>query len=93
MVSTALPYLDPSSDDVQYGVCCKGCQIFLEKALKSSTSETGAAVLRDYVYSRAGLAEHFQACAEAQRLWEVSRHGTVPIEETESIRRGGYFNG
>lgn len=31
MAATALPYHDPASGDVQYGVCCKGCQIALEK--------------------------------------------------------------
>lgn len=92
MAATSLPYLEKASGDIQYGICCSGCQIALEKAIYVSTVKDSVFALRDRVYSQEGFVEHFQACAEAQALWKQSKEGTIPVKMPESIRRRGYFN-
>lgn len=62
----------------------------VEKDLSGYSPEDYA--LRDWVYSKEGFISHFTWCAEAQALWTSSQDGTVPVEEPESTRRGGYFS-
>ncbi|KAE8155746.1 hypothetical protein BDV40DRAFT_283009 [Aspergillus tamarii] len=92
MVSIALPYLDTTSGDIQSGVCCSGCQVALEEALRISRVEANAFTLRDKVYSHDGFVEHFHKCRKAQSLLALSKSGTGIAKISESVRRGGYFN-
>ncbi|RFU31851.1 hypothetical protein B7463_g4461, partial [Scytalidium lignicola] len=92
MAVTTLPYLDAANNTVQYGICCIGCQIALEKGLMGPGVNAGACILRDRIYSHSGFLEHFRQCGEAQTLWELSKKGTVPVKVPEFIRREGYFN-
>lgn len=89
MVATALPFVNPRTFEIQHGVCCKGCQIAVEKDLIGQNVEDYD--LRDRVYSNEGFIHHFKWCAEAQALWASSQGGTVRVKEPESTRRGGYF--
>nr|XP_003188766.1 hypothetical protein ANI_1_2526074 [Aspergillus niger CBS 513.88] len=91
MVTTALPYLDIKSGDVQNGICCSGCQIALEKALRSSRVQSNACALRDKVYSYEEFMEHFWECREAQNLWMLSNQGVDVANVSEFVRRGGWF--
>ena len=91
MVTTSLPYLDIESGSIQRGISCSGCQIALEKALRSSRAQSNACTLRDKVYSYDEFMEHFQGCREAQNLWELSNQGVDIAELSEFVRRGGFF--
>ncbi|RJE24998.1 hypothetical protein PHISCL_02649 [Aspergillus sclerotialis] len=92
MATTSLPYLDTESGGVQYGICCSGCQIALEKALSSSGVGSNACTLLDKVYSYEEFMQHFHECREAQNLWELSNQGVDVAKVSESVRRGGCFN-
>ena len=92
MAATALPFVDPCTLEVQHGVCCKGCQIALEKGLIAALGEAADFALRDRIYSFEGFIQHFKWCAEAQALWISSQEGTIPVKEPEATRRGGYFS-
>lgn len=85
MSSTAFPWYDLNTDDVENGVSCKGCQIRVENSLAGSDK-------RDRVFSKSGYLLHFESCKEAQELWEQSRGGTMAVREPEFTRRCGYFN-
>jgi hypothetical protein len=91
LASTVLPYVDKSTGQVQYGVCCKDCQIALETGLIGSRGEAADFATRDRVYSLEGFLRHFRWCAQAQNLWASSQGGTLAVEEPEATRRGGYF--
>ncbi|KGO72685.1 hypothetical protein PITC_056710 [Penicillium italicum] len=91
MVTTSLPYLDVESGGIQYGICCSGCQIALEKALGSSRIQSNACALRDKVYSHDEFMEHFRECREAQNLWKLSHQGVDTAHISEFVRRGGCF--
>jgi hypothetical protein len=45
--------------------------------------------VRDRVYSRDGYMEHFKWCSFAQRLWQDSQGGTVPVQVPDWVTRGG----
>ncbi|KAK7425320.1 hypothetical protein QQZ08_008217 [Neonectria magnoliae] len=92
MAATALPFVDPSTFKVQHGVCCKGCQIALEKVLITALGEPADFALRDRINSDKGFIRHFKWCAEAQTPWISSQEGTVPVEEPAATRSGGYFS-
>lgn len=73
MVTTPFPYIDRDTKIAHRGVCCHGCRVKLEKALRQNPSAADRHVLfkqRDKVYSELGFAEHFARCPDAQRLWE-----------------------
>ncbi|PYH92795.1 hypothetical protein BO71DRAFT_382860 [Aspergillus ellipticus CBS 707.79] len=91
MVTTALPYLDIKSGGVQNGICCRGCQIALERALRSSGAQSNSCALRDKVYSYEEFMEHFRECREAQNLWMFSNHGVDVDNVSEFVRPGGWF--
>ncbi|PWY85818.1 hypothetical protein BO94DRAFT_566542 [Aspergillus sclerotioniger CBS 115572] len=91
MVTTSLPYFDHKRGVVQRGISCSGCQVALEKALRSSRVESGACAMRDKVYSHNEFLHHLKACQEAQNLWKSRRRGYDNANFSEFIRRGGYF--
>ncbi|RAL03657.1 F-box protein [Aspergillus ibericus CBS 121593] len=91
MVTTALPYLDVASGSIQNGVCCSGCQLFLEDALMTSTLPGDAVDLRDKVYSDDEFLIHFRQCQKAQELMRLSQEGTSAANLSEFVRRRGYF--
>lgn len=86
MAVTALPFLDMANGHIQSGLCCKSCQVALEKGLIGSKGELTAFAARDYVNSREGFLKHFRWCAEAQKLWVASEGGTLAVEEPEFTR-------
>ncbi|KAE8355912.1 hypothetical protein BDV28DRAFT_128094 [Aspergillus coremiiformis] len=92
MVTTALPHLDITSGDIQSGICCSGCQVALEEAMRTTGIEVSALGLRDKVYSRDSFLEHFRQCRKAQELFTLSKKGVDIAKISESVRRGGYFN-
>ncbi|OJJ32238.1 hypothetical protein ASPWEDRAFT_61976 [Aspergillus wentii DTO 134E9] len=91
MATTALPYLNMASNSVQYGVCCSGCQIALEEALRYSRVDENACALRDKVYSHDGFLGHFRQCPKAQDLWRMSQEGKDTTRISEFVRRRGDF--
>lgn len=91
MVTTSLPYFDYKSGVVQRGISCSGCQVALEKALRSSRVGSGACAMRDKVYSHDEFLDHFKACQEAQNIWKSRRRGSDNANFSEFVRRGGYF--
>lgn len=91
MVTTSLPYLDIESGGIQNGICCSGCQIALEKALRSSRIQSHVCALRDNVYSNDAFMELFLECREAQTLWKLSQEGVDVTRISEFVRRGGCF--
>ena len=91
MVTTSLPYLDIESRGIQNGICCSGCQLALEKALRSSQVQSKACALRDKVYSYAEFMEHFRECREAQTLWKLKNQGVDITHLSGFVRHGGCF--
>ncbi|KAF5265174.1 hypothetical protein FOXYS1_4025 [Fusarium oxysporum] len=85
MMSTAYPWYDPTTGQVENGVSCKGCQIRLETLAVISRD-------RDDVFSSSGYQSHFKTCTEAKALFEESAGGTRSVAEPEFTRRKGYFN-
>ncbi|KAF4956832.1 hypothetical protein FGADI_3521 [Fusarium gaditjirri] len=85
MVSTAYPWYDPNTGQVDSGVSCKGCQIRQETHVAISRD-------RDDVFSSRGYQSHFETCAEAKALFEESAGGTKTVAEPEFTRRKGYFS-
>lgn len=74
MVTTTLSYFSTASNSVQYGVCCSGCQVVLEEALKNTRVDENACALRE-VHSHDEILEHFRQSPKAQDLWRLSQHG------------------
>lgn len=68
MASTAFPWYDPETAEVERGVSCKGCQIRVE-------NWDGNYEDRDLVFSAAGFLNHLKHCAQAQNLWAESQDG------------------
>ena len=89
MAASSIPYLDMATGDIQIGLSCKGCQAMLEAT--STFSIEPFRRLRDKIYSREEFLAHFQQCHGAKVLWMSSKGGTVPFEEPEFTKRGGYF--
>ncbi|KND86307.1 hypothetical protein TOPH_09065 [Tolypocladium ophioglossoides CBS 100239] len=89
MASTALPFLDLETNEVENGLSCKGCQV----AVESSRPRGDESVFdrRDMVYSKDGFLDHFNACVGAKGLWVASQEGRVPFKEPEFTRRRGYL--
>lgn len=85
MTSTAYPWYDPTTGQVENGVSCKGCQIRLETLAVVSRA-------RDDVFSSSGYLPHFESCIEAKALFNESEGGTRSVAEPEFTRRKGYFN-
>jgi hypothetical protein len=93
MGSCALPYYDRSTDKIDHGMSCSGCQLALEKDIIGTRGERWAFEARDKVYGRDGFLEHFRWCEQAQLLWTLSDEGNKqPTELPEAARRGGYFS-
>ncbi|GKZ31437.1 hypothetical protein AbraIFM66950_012047 [Aspergillus brasiliensis] len=91
MATTAVPYVDPETGEVERGVSCKGCQSHFEEISSRPRNFGDLSASRDKVYSRAGFLMHFRECRWARRLWEASEGGTVPVWESKFVRLGGYM--
>ncbi|PIG79057.1 hypothetical protein AARAC_008065 [Aspergillus arachidicola] len=92
MATTTLPYINKASGAIEHGICCTGCQIAIEKDLRSTSREWDTAcALRDRIYSRRGFLDHFKHCRRAQSLWDASNKGTISVSVPASVIRGGYF--
>ncbi|KAF5538593.1 hypothetical protein FPHYL_12492 [Fusarium phyllophilum] len=85
MMSTAYPWYDPKTGQVEHGVSCKGCQVRQEALALISRD-------RDDVFSSSAYQLHFETCKEAKALFEESAGGTRSVAEPEFTRRKGYFN-
>ncbi|KAF5719954.1 hypothetical protein FMUND_4424 [Fusarium mundagurra] len=85
MMSTAYPWYDPNTGQVENGVSCKGCQVRQEALALISRD-------RDDVFSSRGYQSHFGTCKEAKALFEESGGGTRTVVEPEFTRRKGYFS-
>jgi hypothetical protein len=88
MASTAFPYLDRATTEVQDGISCKGCQV----AVEAASGNLAAYDRRDQAYSRKGFLDHFQSCTGAQSLWSASCGGTVAFDEPELTKRRGFLS-
>ncbi|KAH6624529.1 hypothetical protein B0J18DRAFT_181285 [Chaetomium sp. MPI-SDFR-AT-0129] len=88
--ATTLPYLERTARGegaAEPGVSCKGCQVAFEADFSDDHLE-----LRDRFYSRAEfLAEHFETCEAAQKLWRASQEGTAPVPEPAWMGLGRTF--
>lgn len=89
MVSTSMPLFDPITGEVQYGVCCKGCQIVIELGIDRSDDKV---TRRDRIYSKEGYLDHFPTFPQSLKLWETSKHGTIAVKEPEFTRRCGFMD-
>lgn len=89
MASTAYPWYDRKTGEVDAGVSCKGCQIRVEK-IERNIHE--ACQDRDRVFSASGFQRHFQSCVEAQNFWKESHGGIRPVEEPEFTRHCGFIS-
>lgn len=87
MVSTAFPWYDLRSKQLERGVSCKGCQVRLE-TLRADGMDRD----RDRVFSRSSYLSHFKSCSESRKLWDQSEGGTRHVQEPEFTRRCGYIN-
>ncbi|KAF4501119.1 hypothetical protein FAGAP_2704 [Fusarium agapanthi] len=85
MMSTAYPWYDPATGQVENGVSCKGYQI-RQEALALISQD------RDDVFHSSGYQFHFETCKEAKALFGDSAGGTRSVAEPEFTRRRGYFN-
>ncbi|KAF2450029.1 cyclin-like F-box [Karstenula rhodostoma CBS 690.94] len=86
-----LPVYNPQNRQVEYGVSCAGCEVFLQDVV-SRLHQKWAFVARDMVYSHSEYLEHFAWCEQAQLLWEESAHGMREPEGLPmSCKRGGFF--
>ncbi|RFU79435.1 hypothetical protein TARUN_2792 [Trichoderma arundinaceum] len=77
MASCELPYYDPLTQVIEYGVSCAGCErTATEQAAGQAPSrmadEPGDFKPWDRVFSRENFLKHFKICAQAQVLWESS---------------------
>ncbi|KAI9810375.1 MAG: hypothetical protein M1832_001356 [Thelocarpon impressellum] len=88
MAATSMPFLDPSTREVQQGVSCKGCQAALEDSVLSPAETRPAYERRNILYSQEGFLAHFRECSPAQRMWDESRGGTAPFKEPMWTRLG-----
>lgn len=87
-----IPYLDTATGAIQTGLSCKGCQMMLEDALYTGKPRSPIPyILRNGVYSREGFLNHFWRCDGAKALWDLSEGGTIPFEEPEFTRQGGFL--
>ncbi|KAH9889153.1 F-box domain-containing protein [Xylariomycetidae sp. FL2044] len=84
MAACRLPYFNLATGDLQWGICCKGCQI----AMQANYSDANFS-RRERLYSRDGFMRHFWDCVEAKELWASSEGGMVAVTEPEFTRRGG----
>lgn len=88
--ATTLPYLERTARGegvAEAGVSCKGCQVAFEADFSDDHLE-----LRDRFYSRGEfLAEHFETCEAAQKLWRASQEGTAPVPEPAWMGLGRTF--
>lgn len=93
MAACRLPFYDRNADTADAGISCGGCQLAMETHSLGECGERWAITLRDMVYGNSGYLAHFRRCAQAQRLWTSSEHGTVePKELPAGVRHGGYFS-
>lgn len=91
MVCCALPSYNPQNNQVECGVSCSGCRIFLYNVVDRPCPDW-AKVALDMVYSHSEYLEHFAWCEQAQLLWGKSVQGTRDIESLVlSYRRVGFY--
>lgn len=85
MAATAFPWYDTKEDNLERGVCCKGCHVRLERLRGRYNGN------RWQVFSTRSFLSHFVSCVEAQVLWAESKGGSQKVQEPEFTRRCGYF--
>jgi hypothetical protein len=75
MVASAVPYMDPQTDENESGVACKG-------SIPQSQRRREDGIRK--VYSREEFLEHFQWCNRAQLLWQAycQPDSRIPIDTT-----------
>ncbi|KAL3255635.1 hypothetical protein ABHI18_008181 [Aspergillus niger] len=91
MATTAVPYVDQETGEIERGVSCRGCQGRFEQVSSDWRRVGELSAPRDKVYSRAAFMVHFRECQWAKKLWEDSKGGTVVVGESEFVRRGGFM--
>lgn len=94
MVTAPLPYYNKDTQEVETPLICKGCAITRHSERKRQHTEKGYLGCVWYYtgdHDKSGLLEHFGRCSEAQKLWALSKDGTVSTEpyENDFIRGGG----
>ncbi|KAM0251323.1 hypothetical protein ACHAQJ_008218 [Trichoderma viride] len=74
MASCELPYYDPQTLVVEYGISCAGCERTATGQGVEQAPPRATDVIRpwDKVFSRETFLRHFKICAQAQMLWESS---------------------
>lgn len=72
MASCELPYYDPQTQTVEYGISCAGCERSATGQAHGQAPSRAADAPWDRVFSRDNFLKHFKICAQAQKLWESS---------------------
>lgn len=92
LACSALPSYDPHTNQVENGLSCAGCQLFVQEIV-SRLHQRWARKVRDAVYTREGFLEHFAWCEQAQFLWKESEGGTKePRRLPFMCKRGGLLD-
>lgn len=90
MATTTLPWYDTSSDKVEHGINCKGCDAALVNSKGfPATRKRGGDFER--AFSTAEFLSHFESCAEARSIWAERKEGTVPVVGSVPPLGGGYL--
>lgn len=72
MASCELPYYDPQTQAVEYGISCAGCETSAAGQAAGQAPSRAADAPWDRVFSRDNFLKHFKICAQAQKLWASS---------------------
>ena len=81
MASCGLPHYDRRTKKVEYGLCCLGCQLVIEKGFFKSEMDFMTHEDLNKVYDEERLLDHFERCEQAQLLWNTSEEGTIDPPE------------
>ncbi|PTB63861.1 hypothetical protein BBK36DRAFT_1125562 [Trichoderma citrinoviride] len=87
MSSCELPYYDPQTRAVEYGISCAGCEARAIEQHPGQASRPADAPW-DGVFSRDNFLKHFRTCRQAQKLWESSPEAALEA----IIKRDDYYN-
>lgn len=85
MAATQFPWYNACTGKAEHGLSCKGCYVRLTTRHRDFDNHSAL--------SAAEFLVHFATCVEAQDIWAKSQQGTVPVEDSEFIRRGGFYIG
>ncbi|KFY76481.1 hypothetical protein V499_03903 [Pseudogymnoascus sp. VKM F-103] len=85
MAATQFPWYNASTGKAEHGLSCKGCYVRLTTRHRDFDNHSAL--------SAAEFLVHFATCVEAQDIWAKSQQGTVPVEDSEFIHRGGFYIG